>query len=187
MYIEYLLLARGVKCPLSDMPPWFGEFPAYLPKSQRHACELQSRTYTGDDGCTTSVWAGKRVARLYLNLVIICTLQTGRGTISNCKSYSANRTSNALYIRARKSSALSFPTRTTRAVVRSQTARGPTALQHRWPSRTQLREIQELSTRVVALRLCRRKRLAGSLLTLLGGTGCIRMRGLPLSEACRHL
>ena len=59
MYIEYLLLARGVMCTLSDMPPRLGEFPAYLPKSQRHACELQSRTDTGDDGCTTSVWARK--------------------------------------------------------------------------------------------------------------------------------
>jgi hypothetical protein len=58
-YIEYLLLARGAKCTFSDMPPWLGEFPAYLPKSQRHACELQSRTDTVDCGCPTSVWARK--------------------------------------------------------------------------------------------------------------------------------
>ena len=59
MHMEYLLLARGVMCTLSDMPPWCGEFPAYLPKSQRHACELQSRTDTVDCGCPTSVWARK--------------------------------------------------------------------------------------------------------------------------------
>ena len=55
MYIEYVVLARGATCTIPDMPLWLGTFPAYLPKSQRYACELLSHPEC--TVCPTSLWA----------------------------------------------------------------------------------------------------------------------------------